>query len=38
VLTPPSQKNYANYVERLRPHLERLRALDVNFHPLVVTQ
>jgi hexosaminidase len=38
VWTQKDRKNYANYVERLRPHLERLRALDVNFHPLVVTQ
>jgi hexosaminidase len=38
VWTQKDRKNYANYLERLRPHLERLRALDVNVHPLVVTQ
>jgi len=35
VWTPKARKDYTGFVARLGPHLERLRALDVNFHPLV---
>lgn len=38
VWTPKDRKDYAGFVARLTRHLERLRALDVNFHPLVATQ
>jgi hexosaminidase len=38
VWTPRARMDYAGFVERLRAHLDRLRALDVNFHPLVVNQ
>jgi hexosaminidase len=38
VWTPRTRMDYAGFVERLRAHLDRLRALDVNFHPLVVNQ
>jgi hexosaminidase len=34
VWTPKVKKDYANYLERLREHLTRLEALDVNFRPL----
>jgi len=34
VWTPKDRKDYTGYVARLRAHLDRLRALDVNFHPL----
>ena len=34
VWTPKEKKDYANYLERLREHLTRLEALDVNFRPL----
>jgi hexosaminidase len=34
VWTPLNRKDYADYVARLGVHLERLNALDVNFHPL----
>lgn len=37
VWTPKARKDYNDYVARLRVHLDRLRALDVNFHPLTVT-
>ncbi len=37
VWTPRDRKDYANFVTRLRPDLDRLRALDVNFHPLIGT-
>ncbi len=37
VWTPKDRKDYTGYVTRLRAHLDRLRALDVNFHPLAVT-
>jgi hexosaminidase len=38
VWTPKARKDYTDFVARLRPHLDRLRALDVRFHPLVVSQ
>jgi N-acetyl-beta-hexosaminidase len=38
VWTPRTRMDYAGFVERLRAHLDRLRALDVTFHPLVVNQ
>ena len=31
--TPADRKNFADFSARLAPHLERLRALDVNFRP-----
>ena len=34
VWTPPERKDYSGFVARLDTHLERLRALDVNFRPL----
>jgi hexosaminidase len=34
VWTPRERKNYPDYLERLKPHLQRLQALDVNFRPL----
>jgi hexosaminidase len=34
VWTPKDRKNYADYLARLAPHLQRLRALDVNFRPI----
>ena len=34
VWTPKEQKDYANFVDRLVPHLSRLRMLDVNFRPI----
>ncbi len=34
VWTPKERKNYADYLQRLEPHLKRLTALDVNFRPL----
>ena len=34
VWTPKEKKDYANYLGRLRQHLTRLQALDVNFRPL----
>ena len=34
VWTPPGQKNYSRYLERLERHLQRLAVLDVNFRPL----
>ena len=34
VWTPKERRDYANFLERLAPHLERLRVLDVNFRPL----
>ena len=34
VWTPKERKDYANFLERLAPHLQRLRALDVNYRPL----
>lgn len=34
VWTPKDRKNYADYLVRLAPDLERLRALDVNFRPI----
>jgi hexosaminidase len=34
VWTPRDLKDYPNFLERLPPHLARLRALDVNFRPL----
>ena len=34
VWTPPERKDYPDFIERLAPHLARLRALDVNFRPL----
>ncbi len=34
VWTPKDRKNYADYLQRLEPHLKRLTALDVNFRPL----
>jgi hexosaminidase len=35
VWTPKERKDYAGYVARLAAHLDRLRAMDVNFHPVV---
>jgi len=32
--TPREQKDYADFLRRLAPHLERLAVLDVNYHPL----
>jgi hexosaminidase len=32
--TPRDQKDYADFLRRLAPHLERLTVLDVNYHPL----
>jgi hexosaminidase len=34
VWTPKRQKNYSDFIARLRQHLSRLQALDVNFRPL----
>ena len=34
VWTPKEKKDYANFLVRLREHVTRLRALDVNFRPL----
>ena len=34
VWTPKDRKNYPDFLERLKPHLERLQALDVNYRPL----
>ena len=34
VWTPKEKKDYANFLDRLREHLTRLQALDVNFRPL----
>jgi hexosaminidase len=34
VWTPRDRKNYPDFLERLKPHLQRLQALDVNFRPL----
>ena len=34
VWTPKERKDYANFLDRLREHLTRLQALDVNFRPL----
>jgi hexosaminidase len=33
VWTPKERKDYTDYLARLTSHLDRLRALDVNFHP-----
>jgi hexosaminidase len=33
VWTPKDRKDYTNFVSRLSAHLDRLRALDVSFHP-----
>jgi hexosaminidase len=38
VWTPLNRKDYADYVARLRVHLGRLSALDVNAHPLIAGQ
>jgi hexosaminidase len=32
--TPKDRKDYNDYLARLRPELERLNALDVNYHPM----
>jgi hexosaminidase len=32
--SPREGKDYGGFVNRLRPHLDRLKALDVNFRPL----
>jgi hexosaminidase len=34
VWTPRERRNYSNFLDRLAPHLHRLRALDVNFRPV----
>jgi len=34
VWTPKEKKDYANFLVRLREHITRLQALDVNFRPL----
>ncbi len=34
VWSPKEGKDYADFVKRLEPHAERLRALDVNYRPL----
>lgn len=34
VWTPAARKDYGSFITRLAPHLDRLRALDVNFRPL----
>jgi hexosaminidase len=34
VWTPRAQKNYSDFIRRLRRHLPRLTVLDVNFRPL----
>jgi hexosaminidase len=38
VWTQKARKDYADFALRLTTHLDRLRALDVNFHPVVTTQ
>jgi len=37
VWTPKARKDYTGFVARLGVHLDRLRALDVNFRPLSAT-
>jgi hexosaminidase len=37
VWTPKDRKDYGGYLARLKADLDRLRALDVNFHPLTAT-
>ncbi len=32
--TPKGQKNYASFQQRLRTHLERLKAMGINYRPL----
>jgi hexosaminidase len=34
VWSPKAARDYPGFLARLAPHLERLRALDVNFRPL----
>jgi N-acetyl-beta-hexosaminidase len=34
VSTPTDLKDYANFLNRLATHVERLRALDVGFRPV----
>ena len=34
VWTPKDRKDYASFLDRLSAHLDRLRALDVNYRPL----
>jgi hexosaminidase len=36
VWSPKASRNWDDFMGRLRPHLERLRTLDVNFRPLTV--
>ena len=36
--TPRARKDYPDFVARLKPHLDRLRALDVNVHALAAGQ
>jgi hexosaminidase len=31
--TPPARRDFADFTARLTTHLDRLRALDVNFRP-----
>ena len=38
VWTQKARKDYADFAARLTTHLDRLRALDVTFHPVVATQ
>ena len=38
VWTQKARKDFADFTPRLTTHLDRLRALDVNFHPVVATQ
>jgi hexosaminidase len=32
--TKPENKDYSNFIERLKAHLKRLDILDVNYRPL----
>jgi hexosaminidase len=34
VWSPPAQRDFEAFVARLRPHLKRLQAMDVNYRPL----
>jgi hexosaminidase len=36
--TAPSRKSFADFSARLTPHLERLKALDVNYRPLDISR
>jgi len=34
--SPQSARNFDDFLHRLSPHIDRLRALDVHFHPLTI--